>query len=415
MNDTERRKKRGNEGFSLVELLVAVIILGIIVGPLLHTFVTGAVTASKSRKIGDATLAAQNISETVEANTLAALLTNPAKEFDCSSGTVYVMPSGSTEEANAEPMSSVSYTESYYQFRLRGLKAGNCSFNAKVVLNAQPGNETAFSKINAAAVSDYSSMDAVYSQPYNVSDDPDQIAAKYLATEASEYTIQEGSAPATTRSITLTFSKKSGDNTRIMANLVYSYKYSFTAVDIDGNGNKVPSAKTLEYEESFNLLPQGFLTENGRIPNIYVMYNPWYGGTADSILIDDSVDAKVKVFLIKQKLSTSSETAETGYRANVLLQQSSSHVNDAKVFSNVRYNLYTDTRIPTVSYRIYYGAYGEAPNPLFSGASDKVYDGELVSKTARSRIFSVTVSIYPDTDSNMSGAALNTFSGSKLQ
>ena len=70
MKKTDRRGLSGNGGFSLVELLVAVIILGIIVSPLLHTFVTGAVTASKSRKMGDATLAAQNISEAIEASDL---------------------------------------------------------------------------------------------------------------------------------------------------------------------------------------------------------------------------------------------------------------------------------------------------------------------------------------------------------
>ena len=44
---------------------MAVAILGIVVAPLLHTFVTAASTAAKSRKLGDATLAAQNLAERV--------------------------------------------------------------------------------------------------------------------------------------------------------------------------------------------------------------------------------------------------------------------------------------------------------------------------------------------------------------
>ena len=42
----KHRKKRqlNNEGFSLVELLIAIVILSIIVVPLLHSFVTSART-----------------------------------------------------------------------------------------------------------------------------------------------------------------------------------------------------------------------------------------------------------------------------------------------------------------------------------------------------------------------------------
>ena len=55
------KKQNENAGFTLVELIVAVVLLGIIVVPLLHTLATGARTARKSAEAESATLAAQSV------------------------------------------------------------------------------------------------------------------------------------------------------------------------------------------------------------------------------------------------------------------------------------------------------------------------------------------------------------------
>lgn len=66
---TERRQLN-NEGFSLIELLVAIVILSIIVVPLLHSFVTSARTNAKSRNTMHATAIAEDVMEQFEAHTL---------------------------------------------------------------------------------------------------------------------------------------------------------------------------------------------------------------------------------------------------------------------------------------------------------------------------------------------------------
>ena len=71
------RKELNNKGFSLVELLIATVILAIIVAPLLHSFVTAAHTTVRSRQIGDATLVSENIAEMVEATSLTQLFNEP--------------------------------------------------------------------------------------------------------------------------------------------------------------------------------------------------------------------------------------------------------------------------------------------------------------------------------------------------
>ena len=68
-----------DRGFTLVELIVAIVILAIIVIPLLNTFVVGAKTAAKATAYGNATDAAQNLAETVQAADAAVLLSDPTK------------------------------------------------------------------------------------------------------------------------------------------------------------------------------------------------------------------------------------------------------------------------------------------------------------------------------------------------
>lgn len=69
MKSTKERQLN-NEGFSLVELLVAIVILSIIVVPLLHSFVTSARTNAKSRNTMHATAIAEDVMEQFEAHTL---------------------------------------------------------------------------------------------------------------------------------------------------------------------------------------------------------------------------------------------------------------------------------------------------------------------------------------------------------
>lgn len=67
MTGSERRKLNRNAGFSLVELLIAVVILAIIVIPLLHLFISSTRVNVKSRKTLRATTVAQDIMEGLKA------------------------------------------------------------------------------------------------------------------------------------------------------------------------------------------------------------------------------------------------------------------------------------------------------------------------------------------------------------
>ena len=70
---TQNRKKSADAGMTLVELLVAVTILGIIVVPLLHTFVSSSRVSLKTRRQLRVTTAAQDIMEGLKAESIESL------------------------------------------------------------------------------------------------------------------------------------------------------------------------------------------------------------------------------------------------------------------------------------------------------------------------------------------------------
>jgi len=61
---------KDNRGLTLLELIIGITILTIIAVPLLHSFVTSAATARKSEIYENATAAAENEIETIEATDL---------------------------------------------------------------------------------------------------------------------------------------------------------------------------------------------------------------------------------------------------------------------------------------------------------------------------------------------------------
>lgn len=93
-----------NEGFSLVELLIAIVILSIIVVPLLHSFVTSARTNAKSRNTMHATAIAEDVMEQFEAHTLGEM----ADTYEAAS------VEGFTNTVNAEKISTAMVTWNGY-------------------------------------------------------------------------------------------------------------------------------------------------------------------------------------------------------------------------------------------------------------------------------------------------------------
>lgn len=145
----KHRKKRqlNNEGFSLVELLIAIVILSIIVVPLLHSFVTSARTNAKSRSTMHATAIAEDVMEMFEAHTLEEM-------SDIYTG---ASPAGFTNTAVKDDTTGI------WTYTIRDDSTTSGTYD--VVVKVDP---TAYSAVNSFARVDISNLagnlNAVYSE-----------------------------------------------------------------------------------------------------------------------------------------------------------------------------------------------------------------------------------------------------------
>ena len=144
----KHRKKRqlNNEGFSLVELLIAIVILSIIVVPLLHSFVTSARTNAKSRSTMHATAIAEDVMEMFEAHSLEEM-------SDIYTG---ASPAGFTNTAVKDDTTGI------WTYTIRDDSTTSGTYD--VVVKVDP---TAYSAVNSVAQVDISNLagnlNAVYS------------------------------------------------------------------------------------------------------------------------------------------------------------------------------------------------------------------------------------------------------------
>lgn len=278
-------------------------------------------------------------------------------------------------------------------------------------------------------------MDAVFAQSQTSAEDPDQNAIARFVSDSSVYT-NITSTPSVTRNIKLTVDYTDAAKTKIEADLVYSYTYSFSYKEVNSSGGTMNKSATLSYQLHYSLLPQGFDRSSGAVPNIYLLYNPWYGGTyTDATLgqsytkdrLASSTDADVaisnkydtfnvlnnqditfKLFLVKQK-TAEPLTTDMDYSADIILHQSNA-VSTA-VYSNVNESFTTptgNTKLNNVSFKVQYDSWSYQP-------ITNLITGDLVSKSAKNRIFQVTINLFPVGTTDYSGTPLCTFTTTKLQ
>ncbi len=156
MTAADRRKLNKDAGFSLLELLIATVILAIIVIPLLNLFLSSNRINIKSRQTLRATTAAQDIMEGLKAYNIEevkAQFADPASGF-------YVIDSrlikgGVAEETTLE-------TDGFYVFSMKELNMQGSKFDAKIEVDGRgymTGSLTHKEAFNDAALADARSID----------------------------------------------------------------------------------------------------------------------------------------------------------------------------------------------------------------------------------------------------------------
>ncbi len=244
---------KNNKGFTLIEVIIGIAILGIIAGPLFMTFTSSMRTASRTQEISDAMVLAENIAEQLETADMDAVI-------------------------NSNEILEQTITEDDKIIKTK-LNYGNFESgfeNYQVIITLDTTSE--YQEINEQAISQYTAIDLLLKQPEG-DFNPDNKAEEKIIEEIieeEEIYLEEGQAPPSIvpheRTIIVTI-EENGD--KLEANLEFEYRYKYgyrTKSYVDDNYSGMFSASSID--------------EEGEIPSLYFIYQPWAEVTAENEVKD---------------------------------------------------------------------------------------------------------------------------------
>ena len=437
----ERRHQMGNKGFTLIEVLIASIMLAIIAVPLLHSFMTSAKTNATARKIQNATELGTNIMETVKANSLqdlafqmnyptysvadaAAGTSQTIKRLDLSNfivgqsaakemltkkeaGVISIVgdarlysKDGAATTASVTAKDgglSGSYTfngqsNNIYCYGLSGLTAGKSTYDAEVMLDPSGSQYSGLNGYNTTELASINTLDSNYDAFFVQNSTMDSDAATILATRMNQTAIDSDAilkSPLFTRKITITVTGH--DNGWTQVYIEYTYKYS---------------------TEPEYVVPQTMIFDNAEMPTnslraVYLYFYPMYTSTAaastDKIVVNNTNNLSFEFYAVKQSQLSSDTTAlsvkENSYvpELDFIENQSINWLTTkayAKLRTNLGENLYSGNSVPNQKSNL---KYGQTPETATGNISyiDTVLDTKGIdAKTTKNRIYSVTVKVF---------------------
>ncbi|MFI3237950.1 MAG: prepilin-type N-terminal cleavage/methylation domain-containing protein [Lachnospiraceae bacterium] len=423
--------EKNNQGMTLIELLVAIFILGIIVVPLFLAFSTSAKTTYRTREIADATLLAENIAEYLigsdfDTNTIAAVNTGFTTELGGTSS----IDITSLTDTNVLFSAVDDSTTTSFVFELEDVVQGTTTLDAKVTLDRSTSTA---STINSTLLADSAQADIMFAQSKGagVTSDPDILSFKDFVSAAKlagvtvPVTTYDDAALASladlsengltanrTISIALTKDEAPSDTTDTMAEwaivITYSYEYSYGA---------------FSNEKSYEVISDTFELLETEIPNIQVLFFPWYHGEENIYIYNDNQfnakDASFNIYLAKQKhtdedfdlaeyeMSYGSESTNP-IDVRLYNEKSIAAGGTPKVYSNIATRFensgVTGTIGEATSYRIYQLSF------FYKDADFESMESLLV-ETARNRYYDIQIDLSLDGDT----ASIYQLETSKLQ
>ena len=215
-----KKTRLDDRGLTLLELIIGVVILAIIVTPLLHAFVTGANTAKRNKQYNDATVAAQNIVEDIQATDMSSYLNGK------------------------NPATDGSYTI------IGTASSGGNTFDSVVTISPQTGS-----------VPVSNSMDAVF---------------QMQAVDGTAWALYQSSAtnPGTQLNRYITISVTSLDNGDCKISVVFSYSGKASDSYADATGTNV----TVDHPFTTDLTAYSTVTPRNATPAfaLYLLFNAYY-------------------------------------------------------------------------------------------------------------------------------------------
>ena len=425
-----RRLKDDNSGLSLIEVLVAMIILAIVVTPFLHSFFTTANANTKAKKIHKATTVAQSVLEGIKAESVESI----AKQFNYPGAnwritSTSAINGGANLSGHVAELSYDATSNSYSVVKkYEDVPAGVADKKSLVTSSAysEDGGTNVEFLPNASGVYYYAidtlkedkstydvlvKLDTTSSEATNynnqalvqlpiLDEEKDAICIEKLSYLQNAMTTCGADITGLRRKITISVDYThlggvGGDRTRVKVTYYYA--------NISDSSKNFTKEVTC-YDS----------TESGEeLRSIYLYYTPLYPAMRerDQIEYINNNNIPVNLYVLKQKndsftsgLKVTDTALEVGYKMQLLLQ--SNTVTqwadcDTTLYTNLNQNIAdNNTNIPTASsqYKI-----------TFNGTEDiDIGSNELTSSSIGTRVFDMTVSVYEG------GARTENFPASKL-
>lgn len=382
MTGKECRKVNKNAGFSLLELLIAVIILAIIVIPLLHMFVTSTRINVKSRQTLRATTFAQDIMEGLKAYNIDELkqqFNEPAEGF-------YVINDklikGSVQE-DTDREKDKNGTDSdgnpnpgLYYFTMSGVTMQGSEYDALIEVDARGYIENAPDGVPEEEKDKYGTKSVtIDGEPFYLNNDRFSVISsvdterdgvfredagqRERALEAANkyyYKAEGGTDPdwnwetegfdywssgvSVGRTITINITNGRTDaegNSLFDADIAYQYEWckreeSYVAYGTDAVGNPIGGQEEVDKYSCGDGISSG---------NFYLFYYPLYQTVDEKIMINNEADVPLRLYIAKQIDTTLTDVqlslAENNYQAYVDVTAGS--LDKIEIRTNLGYNL----------------------------------------------------------------------------
>ena len=429
----KHRYQQDNRGMTLVELLVAIVLLAIVVVPLLHVFITAAKTNLKARERLRITTAAQDIMEGLKADSIAELAyqfdypevshaANPnikaANEFHLIRKSLINGGSGGIQEVRAvidettrevtsiTPVNAAETDENKvpsvhsvdggvtyefvekpdgkYYFTLENVTLQNASFDALIEVDATPyragGSVSAdTARHNEKEIINISTMDTRYDAFYVQT--ADMVTTVLQEMNATYTPATPVKAEDLKMEITMKVSNTVAPTGINMTKAAINYTFS--------TGGTTPYVVSKDYDFFSNY------ATGAELRNVYLFYFPLYGGIApDKITYENQDGVPTTLHVIKQEPVDTTNLAykETNYHCDFTIKEIGDRVDPLTKFrTNLDTNLfdaYTAGVAPTPLNGIRY----YLNSTLLSNANFNV--DTLSGEETVDRIFDVTIDLY---------------------
>lgn len=300
-SDVKRNKKLNNDGFSLVELLIAVTILSIIVAPMLHSLVTSLNTNAKARRLMHATQIAEDVMEEFEAHSIQEMM-------DIYSAAPYNYTV--TEDNSVSNKGKVTFTGS-------NASVASGRYDIEVVLDS---TKTEYAPINNMEIADIENLsggvNALYMDSLQEINSAYVYFGNYSLGTYSESTIRAN----TTRNIDIIIGKTpltvdlgaAGTTTVDVYTVTAEIQYECPAMYLqDYAPTKYPQnakeyiifSNAADVNEQAKAIKNGTSTETeviSSLANIVLCIEPRVDGGADYIKVKNPQNVDTNIFLVMQ-------------------------------------------------------------------------------------------------------------------